>query len=295
MMTLRELMTTFPTEETCKQFLMEHRWPAGVTCPRCGTSDHVYALATRPWHWECSNKDCRKGNAYRFSITAGTIFEDTKYPLKVWFEVLWSILNAKKGISAMQIQRQIGAKSYQTAWYMCHRLRASMNDPKFRKLMGVVEVDETFIGGKTKNRHVGKRGQGTGWQGKTPVIGAISRKGSVVAKMIENTDTETLEGFVREAVDPKVRLVVTDDAGGYRKLQDKGFRHEVVAHSQNEYVRGEAHTGHIESFWSLLKRGIMGSYHHVSKKYLPLYLAEFTFRYNNRHNEEIFETAIAGC
>lgn len=296
MMTLRELMETFPTNEDCKRFLQDHRWPDGkVICPRCG-NDHVYGSKSRPFTWQCMKCGPGPRKPYRFSVLVGTVFEDTKYPMRTWFEVLWSMLNAKKGISAMQIQRQIGAGSYETAWYMCMRLRGAMNDPKFRKLVGIVEVDETFIGGKAKNRHVGKRNQGgRGWIGKTPVIGAISRKGSVVAKIVENTDTKTLEQFVETVVDPKVKLVVTDDAGGYRKLSQKGVPHAVVAHSQNEYVRGEAHTGHIESFWSLLKRGIMGSFHHVSKKYLPMYLAEFTFRYNNRNAEDLFGMAIAGC
>jgi hypothetical protein len=277
MMTLQELMATFPTEEACKEFLKERRWPTVVTCPRCGGSEHVYVLKTRPWFWECGNKECRKGNAYRFSITAGTIFEDTKYPLKIWFEVLWQMLNSKKGVSALQIQRQIGCKSYQTAWYMCMRLRAGMRDPNFRKLMGIVEVDETFIGGKAKNRHASKRGRGTGWSGKTPVIGAISRKGNVVAQVIHNTDTETLERFVHDTVSDKVDLVATDDAGGYRKLREKGIPHAFVSHSTGEYVRGEVHTANIDSFWSLLKRGVVGTYHNVSKKYLPFYLAEFQF------------------
>src|SRR6266403_1255145 len=117
MMTLRQLMTAFPTEVDCKRFLMDRRWPKKhVTCPRCGTGDNVYPLARREWHWECANKECRKGNAYRFSIISGTVFENTKYPLKVWFEVLYQMLNSKKGVSAKQIQRQIGSSSYQTAW-----------------------------------------------------------------------------------------------------------------------------------------------------------------------------------
>jgi transposase-like protein len=137
-MTLRELMETSPTNEACKQFLMERRWPDGkVKCPRCGKPDHVYEIK-QPWKWECSNKACRKGNAYRFSIIAGTIFENTNYPLKTWFEVLWQLLNSKKGVSALQIQRQIGCGDYRTAWYMCHRLRAAMYDPDLRQLMGIV-------------------------------------------------------------------------------------------------------------------------------------------------------------
>ncbi len=295
MMTLRELMVTFPTNDACKQFLMERRWPDGkVKCPRCGKPDHVYKIKL-PWKWECSNIECRSGNAYRFSIIAGTIFENTNYPLKTWFEVLWQILNSKKGVSALQIQRQIGCGDYRTAWYMCHRLRAAMYDPDFQQLMGIVEVDETGIGGKDKNRHWDKKQHITGMSGKTTVIGAISRKGNVVCQMIENADATTLNRFVRRAISDRVDLVATDEHHGYDYLKAMGYEHDTIAHSTGEYVRGEVHTNNIESFWSLLKRGIMGSFHHVSKKYLPLYLAEFQFRHNNRKNPDIFGEAVAGC
>ena len=285
-------MATFPTEESCKQFLMERRWQDGVvTCPKCG-NPAVYKLHTRPFHWLC--KLCKN---YRFSVISGTIFENTKYPLKSWFEVLWQMLNSKKGVSALQIQRQIGSGAYKTAWYMCHRLRAAMKDPDFRQLMGIVEVDETFLGGKDKNRHWDKKSHVTGGigSGKVGVIGAISRKGNVVCQIIENTDAATLNRFVRKAVSDKVDLVATDEHGGYGYLEALGYRHESVSHSAGEYVRGEVHTNNLENFWSLLKRGIIGTHHHVSKKYLPLYLAEFQFRFNNRKEADIFGKAVAGC
>jgi transposase-like protein len=291
MMTLKQLLAIFPNEDVCREFLMERRWPNGVRCPRCGKTETVYKLA-KPWKWECSNKGCRKGNAFRFSIISGTVFENTKYPLGTWFEVVWQMLNSKKGVSALQIQRQIGCASYQTAWYMCHRLRAAMHDPGFKQLMGIVEVDETFIGGKEKSKHLGKRNShNTAGKGKAVVIGAISRKGNVVCQMIENADHATMMRFVRNTISNKVDLVMTDEQRAYDTLPE----HEVIRHSDNMYVRGIVHTNNIESFWSLLKRGVMGTYHNVSRQYLPLYLAEFQFRHNNRKNPDIFGEAIAGA
>jgi transposase-like protein len=299
-MTIGEFEQMFPDEDSCKVYLAEHRWPDGARCPRCNKPEQVYAL-TKPWHWECANPDCRKGNAYRFSLYVGTIFENTKYPLRVWFHVLYMMLTSKKGVSALQVHRTIGSGSYSTAFYMCHRLRASLKDPEFRQLMGIVEVDETYIGGKAANKHGGRFAKpiGHGTAGKLPVIGAIARKGNVVCQMIENTDTPTLDSFVRKVVNKeRVDLISTDEHSGYRMLgfggKEFALPHQVIRHSAGEYVRGVVHTNTVEGFWSLLKRGIVGTYHSVSKKYLPLYLNEFSFRFNHREDEDIFGSAIAG-
>jgi transposase-like protein len=175
-LTVPQFEAMFPNEDACDAFLVQHRWPEAVRCPRCG-SDRVYPLQTMKWKWECP--DCRKGGAYRFSHLVGTVFENTNMDLRDWFRVIHLMVTAKKGISARQVHRYMGFGSYKTAWYMCHRIRAAMQDKEFRKLMGIVEVDETYIGGKDKNRHWDKKsgGSGRGPTGKTPVVGAVRRKG----------------------------------------------------------------------------------------------------------------------
>jgi len=292
-LTLTALMNRFATEDACKQFLQDKRWPNGVHCPRC-QSEKVYALKARPFHWVCKQARCGGRNGYRFSVITKTVFENTNYPLRTWFQVIYLMTQSKKGISALQIHRQIGSGDYRTAWYMCHRIRAAMKDTTFPKLMGEVEVDETFIGGSDKNRHWSKKKHNAKEGQKATVIGAISRKGNVVCQLIENTDRLTLSQFVKKTVADKVSLVATDEAPGYSRLS-QSYPHAVVNHAKHEYVRGNIHTNNLESFWSLLKRGVVGTFHNVSKAYLPLYLAEFSFRHNNRTDPNIFEAVVAGC
>jgi len=293
MLNLKEFNKSFATEEQCREHLEAKRWPNGPVCPRCASP--VVARVKGRWAWQC--RKCSP-NGYRFSPLVGTIFENTNYPLMTWFQVIFLMCSSKKGISALQVQRMIGSGAYRTAWYMCHRIRSAMDSGSFRKLTGTVEVDETFVGGKAKNRHVSKRGgpgRGGMGSGKTPVVGAISRKGNVVARVVESVDAKTLSGFVAETVSDKVKLVATDEWTGYRQLSDMGYTHETVQHTANEYVRGQVHTSNIDSFWSLLNRGIMGIFHQVSKTYLPFYLAEFTFRHNDRRNANMFDLVLAQC
>jgi transposase-like protein len=289
-MTLRQFDELFPTDDACKAYLVQRRWPSAVNCPRCGNAN-VWELEARPFHWLC--RGCLE-QGYRFSVLVGTVFENTKIGLREWFRVIHMMVTAKKGVAALEVQRVMGFGSYKTAHYMCHRIRAALIDPEFRKLMGIVEVDETYIGGSNRNRHWDKKTPGTGVAGKEIVVGAIERQGNVVARVIRNTDTTTLDNFVRSAVNEKVSLIATDEHSGYRKLHET-FPHESVRHGQGEYVRGLVHTGTIDGFWSLLKRGIMGTFHSVSAKYLPLYVAEFEWRYNNRNNADIFSSAVGRC
>jgi hypothetical protein len=291
-MTVAQFEKAFPDEEACKAYLVARRWPNGVKCPRCGAD--ASELKGNPFHWQCYN--CAPVTSYRFSHIAGTIFENTNKPLRDWYRVTHMMLVSKKGMSALQIMRTMGFGSYKTAWYMCHRIRVALVEMDMDKLGGIVEVDETFVGGKAKNRHWKKRDgkPGPTASGKAIVAGAISRKGNVVARMIQNVKQETLENFVNEAVSDKVSLLCTDQWVGYAKLGDK-FPHSTVDHAKHQYVVGAVHTQTIEGFWSIFKRGIVGSYHKVSRKYLPLYIAEFQFRYNNRFNDDIFGTAIKGA
>jgi transposase-like protein len=291
-MTVKQWEAAFPDEAACDRYLIAHRWPAGVRCPRC-ESHRVYKLATMENKWECP--DCSP-KGYRFSHLVGTIFENTKVDLRQWFQVINLMLTSKKGISSRQVYRYMGFGSVKTAWYMCNRIRAALQDNEFQKLLGIVEVDETFVGGKAYNKHGGRSGGGRGGigSGKTPVVGAVERKGNVVARVIDTVSAEVLTKFVMEAVSEKVSLLVTDEWTGYRHVK-KLYPHKVIKHTAGEYVVGAVHTQTIEGFWSIFKRGIVGTFHKVSKKYMPLYVAEFQFRYNNRHNPDIFASAIAGC
>ena len=291
-LTFAQLVARFQTEEDCKNFLVERRWPDGVHCPRCGNVK-VWQPKAKPFHWIC--KGCNK-NGYRFSVITGTIFENTKYPLVEWFKVAFLMYHSKKGMSAHQIHRMIGTGSYETAWYMCHRIRVAMRNSAKGQLFGVVEVDETFVGGKAYNKHGGRSGGGRGGigSGKVPVVGAISRKGKVVARVIDSVSAEVLTRFVQQAVSDKVDLIVTDEWTGYRNVKYE-FPHAVVRHTKGEYVRGVVHTNTIEGFWSLFKRGIIGTYHKMSETYMPLYINEFEFRHNTKGEQDPFGLLIARC
>ncbi|HXQ17160.1 MAG TPA: IS1595 family transposase, partial [Caulobacteraceae bacterium] len=271
---LYELFEAIPDERAAIDHFNAIRWKHGAFCPYCG-SDKVYHFKAPGIH-KCGEKACNQ----RFSIKVGTVFEGTKIPLRKWLAAIWLITSHKKGIASTQLARDI-AVTQKTAWFMTHRLRHAARTRAFnRTLKGQVEVDETYVGGKAINRHKGKS-DGPGTSGKTAVIGVVQRKGGVHARVIDRTDTATLDAFVHENVSPDAVLVSTDEHSGYRHLS-RTFTHGVVRHSAGQYVVGQVHTQTIEGFWSLLKRQIYGIHHWVSAKHLNRYVAEAAWRYNRR-------------
>jgi transposase-like protein len=276
-MNLADLVEQFGSNDRCRDYLEHVRWPDGVQCPKC-ESKSISRITTRK-QFDCNS--CRN----RFSVMAGTVFHDSHLPLWKWFAAVYLMCESKKGISALQLKRMLKIGSYETAWYLCHRIRSAMVDDG-PLLTGVVEVDETYIGGKVS-------GLGKGYTGnKTMVMGAVERGGRIRLGIGPSPSTKTLRQFVRENVHADASAIYTDERPGYGDLSDKNTVHERVNHRQEEWVRGHVHTNTVESAWSLFDRGVIGSYHKLSKKHLPAYLSEFAFRFNNRGNPHLFRDTI---
>lgn len=276
-MNLVKLIGDFGSEDKCRDYLTDLRWPNGVECPRCKGMG-VSRIAERH-QFDCNA--CR----YQFSATCGTIFHDTHLPLWKWFLAVYLMVESKKGMSANQIKRTLEI-SYKTAWYLCHRIRAAMTEAQPKQLEGTIEVDETFVGGK--RRHVG-----SGYRGnKTIVAGALQRKGEARLEVIRNTDREALHAFIHKHTAPNTEAIYTDELPSYNGIADSDTKHETVNHRAEEWVRGDVHTNGVESVWSLLKRSIVGSYHKVSVKHLDAYLNELEHRFNGRDNEFLFRDTL---
>lgn len=281
---LIDVMMHFSDNETCKNYLAEMRWSDGIICPHC-THDKVYTMKK---NYKCAG--CRK----QFSVTKGTIFENSPIPLQKWFAAIWLITSHKKGIASLQLHRDISV-TQKTAWFMLHRIRNCFG-VETEQLDNTVEVDETYIGGKNKNRHESKKIKGTqgrSTKDKAAVLGMLERGDKVKAVKVPDVGTETLTTEIIENV-KEGSTIYSDEWKSYKAL-NAIFEHSFVSHSAKEYVNGDVHTNTIEGFWSLLKRGIIGIYHFTSKKHLQKYLNAFAYRYNTRNLEcsERFSNMLA--
>lgn len=276
-MTLNDLSQMFSTDEQCRALLKKLRWPYGVECIRC-KSKQIRDLAEYA-KFECG--ECH----YQFSVTTQTIFHDTHLPLETWLMAVLLLVEARKGISANQIKRTLRIGSYKTAWYLCHRIRKAMSEAEKPMLDGTVEIDETYIGGRKRGL-----GQGPHSSGKKIVIGLRQRGGDVRFIKAADLKADTLYKIIHDNVSEEVEVLVTDEFSTYPFAMGASFKekHKTVNHKRKEYVRGDVHTNTVESAFSLLKRGIMGTWHRISIKHLPAYLEEMSFRFNRRKNPDLF-------
>lgn len=280
-MNIRTIYKKFPTEADCIAHLERVRWNGRPVCPYCKSTRTTPIASESRHHCNCCNTT--------FSVTVDTIFHHTHLDLQIWFLAISLVLNAKKGISARQLGRDLEVNK-NTAWYMGMRIRNAMIE-QGELLRGVCEMDETYIGGKPrKGTGPHKRGRGTS---KAPVVGIIERGGNVVARPVDKSklDSKSLAKFVRDNIDMADAVLITDEYSGYVRIRSL-MRHEVINH-QVCYVDGEIHTNSIESFWGLLKRGIIGQYHKVTLRHLHQYINEFCYRFNHRKNLALFDLTIA--
>ncbi len=279
---LVDLLSYFTDEQVCRDYLEMIRWNGKIKCPykEC-QHDHVHKYSDGK-RYKCSK--CKS----QFSVKVGTIFHDSKIPLQKWFAAIYLITSHKKGISSLQLHRDLGV-TQKTAWYMLHRVRHALSLKSEEKLTGIVEADETFIGGKEVNKHASKKTEGTQGRSsvkKLPILGIIQRGGELRAIKVIDTRGYSLRPFIVQNVEFG-STVHTDEWWGYKGLS-RIFKHQQINHGDGEYVRDGIHTNSIEGFWSLLKRGVVGIYHSMSGKHLQKYVDEFVFRYNTRGMSENF-------
>ena len=287
------------TEKQARRYLEKVRWPNGPVCPHCGSGKKAYLLkgkSTRPGVYSCAT--CRR----QFTITIGTVMENTHLPLRTWLMAFSLMCSAKKGISALQLQRDLDIGSYKTAWRMLRQVRKAMSNIEHGKIFeAIVEIDETYIGGKPRKKNrkdsddkPSKRGRGTK---KNPVIGIVDReKKKVYARVsLPNKEGKELSGNqllgILNEICKNNATVITDEFTGYSILRKTKYVHLVIDHTKG-FVDDFVHTNNVESFWAILKRGVYGIYHHVSIKYLQNYVNEFCFRFNNRENGDMFDLVL---
>ncbi len=266
-----ELFKLFPDQETARKYLESRLWANGIYCPHCGCVENI--TTRKNGFYRCNN--CHKD----FTVRTGTIFERSHIPLHKWLYAMYLLVTARKGISSLQLSKEIGI-TQKSAWFVLHRLREACQDDA-TILSGIVEVDEAYIGGKESNKHESKKLKaGRGAVGKTAVLGLRERGGRTIALPIPNVNAENLQNTIHNRVNPGTTLH-TDDAAAYNGLEGLFYAHETVNHSAGEYKREGIHTNSIESVWAVLKRGLHGVYHQVSEKHLARYVNEFAFRLND--------------
>ena len=277
---LVELIDRYNCDDKCRDTLELLRWPTGVCCTRCGDTDVNELEKHNRWH-------CR-GCGYQFSVTSGTIMHDSHLPLRKWFLAIYLMVESRKGMSANQLKRTLGV-NYRTAWYLCHRIRKAMGNAPLEgpTLVGIVEVDETLIGGKAKGKGRGYR------ENKTLVAGALQRGGEIRLERVPDVKRRTLHNFIHRNVKNEAEVIYTDELKSYLGIDTQSTRHETVNHSQEVWVIGDVHTNSIEGVWSLFKRSIIGAFHKMSAKHMDRYLSELEWRFNNRNNPRIFMDTLA--